>query len=175
MQSLFGVLTPQMGGRETYAQYSDSVLRLALKYNGDGLSIDDAVAKAAQEVTGDTAFAEVGNSIIAIPANENRDRIIAGLEAAQSSIDLSTVDLPPTTTGYTADEIKSAYATSIRQNGEWVASGDGKGLYLSVLGDIVTRDGEPILFTWEDLKGAAPARGVYSVPSVDEAASRMDR
>lgn len=175
MQSLFRVLTPQMGGRETYAQYSDSVLRLALKYNGDGLSIDDAVAKAAQEVTGDTAFAEVGNSIIAIPANENRDRIIAGLEAAQSSIDLSTVDLPPTTTGYTADEIKSAYATSIRQNGEWVASGDGKGLYLSVLGDIVTRDGEPILFTWEDLKGAAPARGVYSVPSVDEAASRMDR
>lgn len=159
--SLGRVLSSQTGGASTLAQYNDAVMRSALVLMREGKSATEAVEQAALDVTADTAFVESGASVVAVPAAQNADMISAGLEAAQSNIDLSTVDLPPSTTGYTPDEIKAAYATSIRQNGEWVASGDGKGLYLSVLGDLVTRGGEPILFTWEDLKSAALPQGGY--------------
>lgn len=159
--SLGRVLSSQTGGASTLAQYNDAVMRSALVLMREGKDATEAVEQAALDVTADTAFVESGASVVAVPADQNTDMISAGLDAVQGGIDLSTVDMPPSATGYTPDEIKSAYATAIRQNGEWVASGDGRGVYLRVLGDLVTRGGEPILFTWEDLKSAALPQGGY--------------
>jgi len=159
--SLGRVLSSQTGGASTLAQYNDAVMRSALVLMREGKDATKAVEQAALDVTADTAFVESGASVVAVPADQNTDMISAGLDAVKGGIDLSAVDLPPSATGYTPDEIKSAYATAIRQNGEWVASGDGRGVYLRVLGDLVTRGGEPILFTWEDLKSAALPQGGY--------------
>lgn len=155
LASLGRVLTQQVGGGATLAKYNDAVMRSALVLMRDGKSPSEAVEIAAYDVTEDTTFIESGGSVIAAPAGENPDIIAAGLEAARVNLDVSAVDLPESYSGYTPDEIKAAYASSVRRNGEWVADGKGRGLYLRVMGDLVTRGGEPVLFTWDDLKSAA--------------------
>lgn len=155
MQSLNRMLGSQVGGRETFAQYQDSVLRLTLTYMGNGMDKDDAAAKAAQEITADTDFREVDNSMVGIPASANPDMVEAGMRAAVGRLDVAKLDLPPSVSGMADADARAALASNIQRNAEWVPDGKGKGLYLRVIGEPVTIGGQPVFYSWDDLKSAA--------------------
>ena len=153
--NLASVLGSQVGGQKTLSQYSDAIKRsAAIIMRETGASEADAVAQATADMTADTDFRAVGQSIVAIPADANPDMVEAGLDALTANFDLTGVDLPPSESGINEEDIKSAYASSIRRNGQWVPHGSGKGVYLRVEGDPVTRGGAPVLFTWDELKAA---------------------
>lgn len=154
LQSLSQVLSSQVGGAKTLAQYNDAIMRSAFQYVREGKSEAEAVAQATIDVTEDIDFRDVGLSTVAIPKASNPDMVEAGMSALVSQIDVSTLDLPPSVSGMNEADLKAAYASSIRRNGQWVPDGSGKGVYLYVEGDPVTRGGAPVLFTWDDLKAA---------------------
>ena len=153
--NLASVLGSQVGGQKTLSQYSDAIKRsAAIIMRESGASEADAVAQATAEITADIDFRSVGQSVVAIPTASNPDMVEAGLDALTANFDLTGVDLPPSEAGMNEEDIKSAYASSIRRNGQWVPHGSGKGVYLYVEGDPVTRGGAPVLFTWDVLKVA---------------------
>lgn len=153
--NLASVLGSQVGGQKTLSQYSDAIKRsTAIIMRESGASEADAVAQATAEITADIDFRSVGQGVVAIPTASNPDMVEAGLDALTANFDLTDVDLPPSATGMNEADVKAAYASSIRRNGQWVPDGSGKGVYLYVEGDPVTRGGAPVLFTWDDLKAA---------------------
>ena len=153
--NLASVLGSQVGGQKTLSQYSDAIKRsAAIIMRETGASEADAVAQATAEITADIDFRSVGQSVVAIPTASNPDMVEAGLDALTANFDLTGVDLPPSASGVNEEDIKSAYASSIRRNRQWVPHGSGKGVYLYVEGDPVTRGGAPVLFTWDELKAA---------------------
>lgn len=151
---LASVLGSQVGGAKTLSQYGDAIKRSALLLMRDGMSEADAVEQATAEITADIDFRSVGQSVVAIPTASNPDMVEAGLSSIVGNFDVTGVDLPPSATGMNEADVKAAYASSIRRNGQWVPDGSGKGVYLYVEGDPVTRGGAPVLFTWDDLKAA---------------------
>jgi len=153
--NLASVLGSQVGGQKTLSQYSDAIKRsAAIIMRETGASEADAVAQATADMTADIDFRAVGQSIVAIPTASNPDKVEAGLDALTANFDLTGVDLPPSASGMNEADVKAAYASSIRRNGQWVPDGSGKGVYLYVEGDPVTRGGAPVLFTWDELKAA---------------------
>ena len=97
------------------------------------------------------------------------------MSAAIKGLDIGKVDLPPSMSGMVDVDARAALASNIQRNAEWVPDGKGKGLFLRVIGEPVTINGQPVFYSWEELKSAAPVRGVYSVPSVNDAAAAMAR
>ena len=153
--NLASVLGSQVGGQKTLSQYSDAIKRsAAIIMRESGASEADAVAQATAEITADTDFRSIGQSVVAIPTASNPDMVEAGLSSIVGNFDVTDVDLPPSATGMNEADVKAAYASSIRRNGQWVPDGSGKGVYLYVEGDPVTRGGAPVLFTWDELKAA---------------------
>lgn len=152
--SLATVLGSQVGGAKTLGQYGEAIKRSALLLMREGKSEAEAVEQATAEITADIDFRSVGQSVVAIPTAANPDMVEAGLSSIASNFDVTDVDLPPSATGMNEADVKAAYASSIRRNGQWVPDGSGKGVYLYVEGDPVTRGGAPVLFTWDDLKAA---------------------
>lgn len=160
--NLASVLGSQVGGQKTLSQYSDAIKRsAAIIMRETGASEADAVAQATADMTADTDFRAVGQSIVAIPADANPDMVEAGLDALTANFDLTGVDLPPSASGMNEEDIKSAYASSIRRNGQWVPNGSGKGVYLYVEGDPVTRDGKPVVYSWDELKAAGLPKDTF--------------
>lgn len=156
--SLATVLGSQVGGAKTLGQYGEAIKRSALLLMREGKSEAEAVEQATAEITADIDFRSVGQSVVAIPTAANPDMVEAGLSSIASNFDVTDVDLPPSATGMNEADVKAAYASSIRRNGQWVPDGSGKGVYLYVEGDPVTRGGAPVLFTWDDLKAAGLPR-----------------
>lgn len=161
LRALSDVLTSQAGGAKTLAQYNDAVMRAAYQYVREGKSETDAVAQAIFDFTEDTDFREVGLSMVAIPTASNPDMVEAGMNAVVGQLDLNTIDLPPSPSGMNPEDVKAAYASSIRRNGQWVPDGTGRGVYLSVEGDLVTEGGQPKLFTWDELKAAGLPQNTF--------------
>ena len=152
--SLATVLGSQVGGAKTLGQYGEAIKRSALLLMREGKSEAEAVEQATAEITADIDFRSVGQSVVAIPTAANPDMVEAGLSSIASNFDVTDVDLPPSATGMNEADVKAAYASSIRRNGQWVPDGTGKGVFLYVEGDPVTQGGQPKLFTWDELKAA---------------------
>jgi hypothetical protein len=161
LQSLSATLASQVGGAKTLAQYNDAIMRSAFQYVREGKSEAEAVAQATIDVTEDIDFRDVGLSTVAIPKASNPDMVEAGMNALVSQIDVSTIDLPQSVSGMNEADLKAAYASSIRRNGQWVPDGTGKGVFLYVEGDPVTEGGQPKLFTWDELKAAGLPQGGF--------------
>jgi hypothetical protein len=161
LRSLSATLASQVGGAKTLAQYNDAIMRSAFQYVREGKSEAEAVAQATIDVTEDIDFRDVGLSTVAIPKASNPDMVEAGMNALVSQIDVSTIDLPQSVSGMNEADLKAAYASSIRRNGQWVPDGTGKGVFLYVEGDPVTEGGQPKLFTWDELKAAGLPQGGF--------------
>jgi len=176
MSQLAAMLRSQQGGQKTLAQYQEAAKRSAFQIMREtSVDAETAYEQAITEITGDMVFREVNASVVALPADQNPDMIETGMASVLSGLDVSTLDLPGSVTNMAESDARAALASSIRREAEWVADGSGRGLVLRVMGEPVTRDGEPLFYTWEELKGAAPVRGVYSLPSIEDAAAAVPR
>lgn len=139
----------QVNGSATYVQAENAVRDLTYEYVRTGMEPDAAVTKAALSVNANHAFAEFHGTAVRIPREQQPDMVEAGMGRILDA-GVGGVDLPP-------GDIEGAsdiYARAIQQNGTWVNDGDNAGVYLWDGYNFVSRNGQPVLFTWEDLRKA---------------------
>lgn len=146
------------GSSATLPKTLSAATTLALGYmRREGLDAGAAADRAADAVTGSFDLAEFNGATVRVPAGQDIDAIENGMSDAVDAFDATTVDLPPSTSGMTDDEVREDYANRVRagRGVRWLNDGDSLGLYLWDGQSVVTRGGAPILYTWDQLKGAA--------------------
>ncbi len=144
------------GSGSTLPKTMAAATTLALGYmRREGLDADAAAEKAAAAVTGSVDFAEFNGASVRVPAGQDVSAIEDGLSSSVDAFDAATVDLPPSSSGMSEEEIRSDYQDRVRagRTVRWVNDADGAGLYLWDGQGLVTRGGQPVLWTWDELKG----------------------
>lgn len=147
------------GSADTFTKTYAAATVLALGYmRREGLDADEAAAKAADAVTGSFDLAEFNGSSVRVPIGQDVDALETGMNDAVDGFDASKVDIPPSKTGLSEDEVRPDYEARVRAGRDvrWMNDADGRGLYLWDGQAVVTQGGQPLLYTWDQLKAPAP-------------------
>lgn len=155
MAALRASLAHEANGAATYAQIEKGVQALAFDYVRSGLGEEEAVAKAAEAVNAGHAIIETNDGAARIPSGEKPDMVQAGMESIFDNFDPAQFDGVASDTGTVLGlEAADIRRAQLSRNGTWVNDSDGLGLYLYDGVNFVTKDGNPVLFTWEALRRA---------------------
>ena len=78
-------------------------------------------------------------------------------EAIANGFDPSGYDIPESVSGIAPDVAQEQWANAIKAGSDvhWIGAADGSGLYLWDGTALVTKNGQPVVFTWDDLRAAA--------------------
>lgn len=158
MSSLRSSLASEAGGSGTYAAAEASATKLALQYmRRDGLGADEAAQRAAQGVTANNQFAEFNDIAVRVPLDVDVDAVESGMSAIANGFDPSGYDIPESVSGIAPDVAQEQWANAIKAGSDvhWIGAADGSGLYLWDGTALVTKNGQPVVFTWDDLRAAA--------------------
>jgi len=159
MQMLGRSLSSDRSGAAVTAQYYEAAKVLALGYMRDGMGAEDAAARAAEAIMSDTAFVEVNDVVARVPSDVDFDTVEAEMNRRIEEFDAGMADPPADAAGLYAtdpDGLRATYQDFVRNHGAWVNDAEGKGVYLYDGRALVTRDGKPVLVTWDEL--ARPAQ-----------------
>lgn len=148
-------LSGQAGGISTYNQVLQAAEILALarvKKYGESPSV--AAEGAIQGILGGQAFGEVNSQPFRIPQALAGERAVLeeGAYGYLKMFNAEGIDLPPIPDGADAERARKSYAAAVRRDGYFFNEGNNRGLYLWDGQAVVRRNGEPILFTWDQLK-----------------------
>ena len=158
MSSLRSSLALEAGGSGTYAAAEASAIKLALQYmRRDGLDAGEAAQRAAQDVTANNQFAEFNDVAVRVPLDVDVDAVESGMSAIANGFDPSGYDVPESVSGIAPDVAREQWANAIKAGSDvhWIGAADGSGLYLWDGTALVTKNGQPVVFTWDDLRAAA--------------------
>ena len=158
MSSLRSSLALEAGGSSTYAAAEASAIKLALQYmRRDGLDAGEAAQRAAQDVTANNQFAEFNDVAVRVPLDVDVDAVESGMSAIANGFDPSGYDVPESVSGIAPDVAREQWANAIKAGSDvhWIGAADGSGLYLWDGTALVTKNGQPVVFTWDDLRAAA--------------------
>lgn len=158
MRSLHSSLILERDGTGTYASAFAATVKLALQYmHKDNLDAPEAASRAALEVTANSGFAEFNDIAVRVPLDVDVDAVESGMSAIANGFDPSGYDIPESVSGIAPDVAQEQWANAIKAGSDvhWIGAADGSGLYLWDGTALVTKNGQPVVFTWDDLRAAA--------------------
>lgn len=143
------------GGMETYGTVAESVYLLALANRAGGASVSRAVRTAVNDVLG-KAYQFDGT--YRVPTEIDARAVRNGAARVLENLDTLDMDLPVSIMGLEEADTRAAYVDALKANGFFVTAPDESGLvlYEGSTRSAVTIDGEPVVFTWEELMSGAP-------------------
>lgn len=167
MRSLHSSLILERDGTGTYASAFAATVKLALQYmHKDNLDAPEAASRAALEVTANSGFAEFNDMAVRVPANLDTGAIEDGMSAIANGFDPAGYDMPESLAGIPEDAAREQWANAVRAGRDvrWIGAPDESGLYLWDGHALVTKNGAPVVFTWDDLKnGVQPDVGAGNI------------
>lgn len=136
-------VSPMVGGEQTFSNFFQGTELLALKYRNMGLDTNAAVERATQEtINGRYNFYDT----VRVPVQQDDSLIHSGMSYLQNHVEDANPDVP--IGGTPAD-----YARALKRAGYFVTLPDESGVALyNELGAVVTSNGEPLVWTWDDLR-----------------------
>lgn len=155
MAEFRATLGQQVGGERTFATLYNEAERLSYAYMGQGKSPQDAVSEAYRAMVDDKYT--VRGSWRA-PKQFDADLIERGSDMVKESLSVDELDFAVpagVSKEFASERVKSA----IQKDGYWVTTPDESGLALYYGGAaVLTREGRPIIRSWDDLTGAAASQ-----------------
>ena len=153
-------LAGQVGGERTFSTLYSEAERLAYAYMSQGKSAKDAVSLVKKSLI-DDKYTLAGT--YRVPKSFDADMVEAGTERAIESLDPSTLRFAVpkgVDEAFARDRVKAA----ISKDGYWVTLPDESGLALYYGGEaVLTKEGEPVTRSFDDLTTEAVARRVVPV------------
>ena len=143
-QPFAATMAYSLGGASTFGALYDSANRLSLTYVRQGMSANDATAKAFKALMGGQF--EIRDSA-RIPTQFDADAVMGGAKTLQSNLGDMDLTVPPAPSAMRPEDAKALYVSNLKSQGKWITTADGKGLALfdPVSQSIVTtRDGKPV-------------------------------
>lgn len=159
----------QGGGNKTYETYRSQAAKLAYSYRSQGMSVKDAVNKAADEtVTWQYQFEKTYR----VPRTEQPEQVISGVRLLKRSLD--TLDVAPPASGLLPGQTKEQWVDAAKSNLVPVTNPDETGVLLYVqsnqgLVPLKNSGGIHLGRTWQQLRdewreGEGPAVFRTSAP-----------
>lgn len=168
------------GGPDQFNAYSTAIETLAKRYMWTkGVPAKDAVTQAYKDIIASSyTFVSTGIDTIRVPARVeggvstgvifSTDDMARGLNHLRSNMDdLPLGIVPSISKGITPEEAKRQYLNSLKTTGKFVTNPDETGIRLyDGTGKIVLdKDGNPINFTWDQVKSfGAMRREAFTEP-----------
>lgn len=171
-------VTPLAGGAATFNTFSEQTTKLATMYMRAGESADAASKHAYDDVIGSKYnFVTNGNNKTVsyrVPKEFDQSTVAKGADRLMGVVEKMDLAVPPSLMGLDPQQAKTAFASTLKNQGYWVTanSNDGQpesGLALYVNGRAVTNSkGVPVFKTWSELANIAnvvmPPRNPNKMP-----------
>ncbi len=163
--------------------YREVIYRLALQYTSEGTDASDAVARAYDEVIGQSwTMRQVDNGMLRIPVEHDSGNVAAGLSRSEERLrEITDLFIPESGTGLSDEAAREFYIRNVIGHGQFANSPDdtGAGL-LGYDGNFVTTidpdsggRGDIVSWTWEDLERQGELHPVEGVEAVTDEISAI--
>lgn len=139
----------------TVGAFSDSAVRLSIRYMQQGMSRSDAVQKAYTDLAGNYALNDFRGVTYRVPKQYDAAAIEDGASSLLREFYARSASIETAGASISEEDIKAQYNEYIHDNAYWMTAPDESGLRLYVDGGPVIDGDGPVQYRWEDLTAKA--------------------